>query len=165
MDIKTFRQLSLSRQGEELLALTETERSPLLRRLGDDEIVQMLKYVDPDEATEILRSVALRRRGRVVRGLSAIIQSMRSSPPIVVSPETPWFMTVTLRPLSFSAACRSLESDFNSLMADLACAPGAAARPSARFKAMNSLSIFGSLQGLRYSDTGPGKKFPARAAI
>ncbi len=75
MDIKTFRQLSLSRQGEELLALTETERSPLLRRLGDDEIVQMLKYVDPDEATEILRSVALRRRGRVVRGLSAIIQS------------------------------------------------------------------------------------------
>lgn len=75
MKIKIFRQLPLPKQGMELLALPETRRAPLLRRLADDEIIGLLKYVDPDEASEIVRSVSLRRRARVVRGLSDIIQS------------------------------------------------------------------------------------------
>jgi magnesium transporter len=75
MDINAFRRLPLPRQGTELLAMPETRRSPLLRRLKDDEIVALLKYLDPDDAAEIVRSVALRRRGRVVRGLSSVIRS------------------------------------------------------------------------------------------
>ncbi len=75
MDINTFRGIGVGKQGEEILSLPDAQRALLLRRLKDDEIIQLLKYVDPDEASEILRSAAMRRRGRLVRGLSEVIRS------------------------------------------------------------------------------------------
>lgn len=70
MDIANFRQLPVGRQGIELLALEITERPPILKRLSDEYVLLLLKHVDPDEVSEILRSIPPRRRNALVRQLS-----------------------------------------------------------------------------------------------
>lgn len=74
MDITPIRQLPAGRQGSEILTLPEPERAATLRAFRDDEIIQLLKYLDPDEATEILRFVPPRRRRALVLRLSTAIK-------------------------------------------------------------------------------------------
>lgn len=74
MDMDAFRQLPLGRQGTDLLALPETERPRLLKKLKNEEVVSLLKHLDHDEAGDVLRSLTPRRRTAVVRRLSTDLQ-------------------------------------------------------------------------------------------
>ncbi len=71
MNLSLFHDLSIGRQGAAILDLPMRTRTILLKKLSDAEILAFLKYVDPDEASELLRSVPVHRREPIIKQLSA----------------------------------------------------------------------------------------------
>jgi magnesium transporter len=68
-DIKLFRALDANRQGFALLNLTKYNRKRILNKLKSHEILNLLHYVDPDDATDLLQSLSNIRRKKIIQKL------------------------------------------------------------------------------------------------
>jgi len=72
--ISLFRETPVNRQGFLLLNLSKYIQQDILRKLKNEEIINLLHYLDPDEATDILQNIKKERRERIVKELNLDIR-------------------------------------------------------------------------------------------
>ncbi len=67
--IDYFRNVNNNMQGFVLLRLSKKNKEKILKELKNKEIVQLLHYLDPDKATDLLQAVEDFRRKRIIQKL------------------------------------------------------------------------------------------------
>jgi len=67
--VKLFRGMDANKQGFALLSLSKNNRYKILSKLKTDEIVNMVHYLDPDDATDLLQNLKIRRRKKIFQKL------------------------------------------------------------------------------------------------
>ncbi len=72
MDV--FREIPVNNQGFVLLGMSRRLRKDIMSRLSDKELVEIVEYLDPDEATDLLRDVGAGRRAKVLREIGEEIR-------------------------------------------------------------------------------------------
>lgn len=70
-----WNEIPLPERGHVLLAMRNTYREQLLALLSAKELVDSLRFLDPDESTEVLRGVNAHKKRKVIEGLSVDIKS------------------------------------------------------------------------------------------
>lgn len=65
-----FRKMSVNNQGFVLLDLSKYLQKKILSELKDKEIQDLLDYLDPNEATDILQNVSEHRRKKIIKTLN-----------------------------------------------------------------------------------------------
>ncbi len=71
---RLFRKLETNRQGFAVLNLSRYNQKALLARLRSHEIISMLHYVAPDDATDILQNIRIKRRRKIVEKLDVSLK-------------------------------------------------------------------------------------------
>ncbi len=72
--MSVFREMPPNTQGFILLNLSKHIRSEILSKLKDQEVIDLLHYLDPDEATDLLQNIPPRRRKKIIKRLSRDIR-------------------------------------------------------------------------------------------
>jgi len=72
--ISTFREEPVNNQGFILLSLSKRLQQEIMSKLNDKEIVELIDYLDPDEATDLLQSVDVKRRKKLLKKLGKEIK-------------------------------------------------------------------------------------------
>ena len=65
-----FRQAAVNEQGSLLLHLPRKIQSDLLSRIDTQELIALLKYLDPHDTTTLLQGIDKRRAGHIINALS-----------------------------------------------------------------------------------------------
>ncbi len=65
-----FKEISEKNRGFILLGLTKKIQEQILRELKDDEITDMINFLDPESATDVLQSLSQHRRKKILDRLS-----------------------------------------------------------------------------------------------
>lgn len=68
--LSAFRQIKPAQQGFILLALSKPLQSRLLSQLSDQEVIEILQFLDADQETDLLQSIENGRRKLIIRQLS-----------------------------------------------------------------------------------------------
>ncbi len=68
--VPLFRTIPKNEQGFVLLLLSKHIQQDILSKLRNDELVHILNYVDPDDATDLLQNCGIKRRLKVVKKLN-----------------------------------------------------------------------------------------------
>jgi magnesium transporter len=69
-----FRKIPVNQQGFVLLGLSEHIQKKIIGKLKNQEIISLLRYLDPGEATNLLRNVNQRLRRKIIEELSSDIK-------------------------------------------------------------------------------------------
>ena len=69
-----FREISVNNQGFTLLSLSKRLRQEIMSKLDDKELTEIIDYLDPDEATDLVQSVNIKRRRKVLKKLGREIK-------------------------------------------------------------------------------------------
>ena len=72
--ISIFREIPVNKQGFILLSLSTRLQKEIISKLSDKELVELLDYLDPDEATDLLRNTETKRRKKVLKKLGKEIR-------------------------------------------------------------------------------------------
>ena len=72
--ISIFREIPANKQGFILLGLSKRLQKEIMGKLSDEELVELLNYLDPDEATDLLRNTEAKRRKKVLKKLGKEIR-------------------------------------------------------------------------------------------
>lgn len=72
--ITTFRNIDVHEQGFVLLRLSPDVQRSIVEKLTDQELVVLLDYLDPDQATDVIQRIPDPRGKKVVKKLNAAIQ-------------------------------------------------------------------------------------------
>ncbi len=72
--ISIFREIPANKQGFILLGLSKRLQKEIIGKLSDEELVELLNYLDPDEATDLLRNTEAKRRKKVLKKLGKEIR-------------------------------------------------------------------------------------------
>ena len=72
--VEIFRKIPVNRQGFVLLTLSAYIQRKIIRKLKKQEIIKMLHYLDPDEATSLLRNVSRQTRKEIIKELNSDIR-------------------------------------------------------------------------------------------
>jgi len=70
--IDRFREIELNEQANILLSCSKTVRKKILTKLKNHEIADLLKYVDPDDATDLLQDLSERKSRKVIEFFDVI---------------------------------------------------------------------------------------------
>ena len=68
--ISIFREIPVNDQGFVLLNLPKKLQREIMNKLSDKELVELLDYLDPDETTDLLQNIGIRRRKKILKKLS-----------------------------------------------------------------------------------------------
>ena len=69
-----FREIPINNQGFILLGLSKKLQQKIMNKLNDKEIVEFIDYLDPDEATDLLQRVDVKRRKKLLKKLGKEIK-------------------------------------------------------------------------------------------
>ena len=69
-----FREIPINNQGFILLNLSKRLQQEIMNKLNDKEIVEFIDYLDPDEATDLLQRVDVKRRKKLLKKLGKEIK-------------------------------------------------------------------------------------------
>lgn len=72
--MEIFRAISANQQGFLLLHLSKRIQKDILSKLGDDELIEAVEFLDPDETTDILQNISERRQKRILKRLDQEIR-------------------------------------------------------------------------------------------
>jgi len=72
--VKALKQLEPNEQGFTLLSLPKKIRRDILTKLKSKEILNIINYLDPDEATDLLQEISKQRRNNILKKLGKEIQ-------------------------------------------------------------------------------------------
>jgi len=72
--ISAFRNIPVNRQGFVLLGMSKHLQQEILSRLKNQEIINLLHYLDPDEVADLLQVMNKRRRKKIIEKLSKDMQ-------------------------------------------------------------------------------------------
>lgn len=72
--LNIFREIPENNQGFILLGLSKKLQEKILHELSNQEIINVINFLDPDEATDILQNVNSHRRAEVINKLSGKIK-------------------------------------------------------------------------------------------
>lgn len=67
--VMLFNQLEINKKGFILLRMSSKIQKELLHSLTNDELLQMLEYLDPDETTDIIQNLEIRRGELILKKL------------------------------------------------------------------------------------------------
>jgi len=73
-DLPLFRSIDANRQGFMLLNLSRRDRVFILKKLRDQEIFAIIRYLDPDDTTDLLQNMNKRRSRNIVKKLDINIK-------------------------------------------------------------------------------------------
>ncbi|MBR9693012.1 magnesium transporter [Candidatus Woesearchaeota archaeon] len=73
--VRFFKALPQNKRGPVLLGMSESQQTSTLLHLHNTEIIGILHYLDPDEATDILHNVSHHRRASILEQLGGDIRS------------------------------------------------------------------------------------------
>ncbi|MBU4266783.1 MAG: magnesium transporter [Candidatus Altiarchaeales archaeon] len=68
--ISIFREIPVNNRGFFLLDLSKRLRQEIMSGLNDEELIELVDYLDPDEATDLLQNIDVHRRNKIVKKLS-----------------------------------------------------------------------------------------------
>jgi magnesium transporter len=69
-----FREIHVNNQGFILLGLSKRIQQDIIAKLNDEELTEIINYLDPDDATDLLQKVSAKRRRKIVEKLSEKIR-------------------------------------------------------------------------------------------
>lgn len=72
--LSLFKEIPKNEQGWILLNLSKHLQEDILKKLKDDEIVELLRYIDPDDVTDLLQNLSKKRRDKVLKKLEEDIK-------------------------------------------------------------------------------------------
>jgi len=61
-----FREVEINEQGSILMSCSRLIRRRILSEINNDEILDLIKYLDPDDATDMLQNLSPKRRKKIV---------------------------------------------------------------------------------------------------
>lgn len=67
--VSIFREAPINKQGFVLLSLSKRLQQEIMSKLNDKELVELVDYLDPDEATDLLQNISGRRRKKILKKL------------------------------------------------------------------------------------------------
>ncbi|RMD67071.1 magnesium transporter [Candidatus Pacearchaeota archaeon] len=73
--LEVFRNLDVNKQGFTLLAMPRRIQKEILQQLRNEEIVRIVDYLDPDEATDLLQVLPASKRNAVLKDLAKEIRA------------------------------------------------------------------------------------------
>jgi len=73
--VRSFRKLETNKQGFALLNLSRYNQKSLLSKLRSNEIINLLHYVAPDDATDIMQNIRLSRRKKIIERLDVDLKN------------------------------------------------------------------------------------------
>ncbi len=68
--VEAFRKIPVNEQGFVLLGLSKNRQINILKKLKNKELLELLKYLDPDEATDLIQNISRHRRKALIKKLN-----------------------------------------------------------------------------------------------
>ena len=72
--ISIFREIPINDQGFILLSLPKKLQREIMNKLSDKELVELVDYLDPDEATDLLQNIGTKRSKKILKKLGREIR-------------------------------------------------------------------------------------------
>ncbi len=72
--LSLFKEIPTNEQGWVLLDLSKHLQKDILKKLKDDEIVELLHYIDPDDVTDLLQNLSKKRKNKILEDLEENIK-------------------------------------------------------------------------------------------
>jgi magnesium transporter len=69
--VELFNNIPANQQSSVILKLSKRVQKSIMTRLQDDQIVKLLDYLDPDDATDLLQALKERKRKKILKKLGA----------------------------------------------------------------------------------------------
>ncbi len=73
-NMSLIRNIPVNKQGFVLLRLSKHHQEEIMGKLSNKEIIALIRYLDPDEATDLLQNLNERRRKKIVKELRGSIK-------------------------------------------------------------------------------------------
>jgi len=70
--ISIFRETPVNDQGFILLSLPKRLQREIIDKLKDEELIELLDYLDPDEVTDLLQNVGIKRSKKILKNESGL---------------------------------------------------------------------------------------------
>lgn len=77
--VSIFRGIPVNNQGFVLLSLSKHLQQEVMSKLEDKELVELIDYLDPDEATDLLQNMDIKRRKKLLKKLGKELQEKAES--------------------------------------------------------------------------------------